>query len=60
MADVDLKLPPDTPPTPGADPISGLAPEAPAVVGYLASFAMTAVATRQDASVPGARQAGEQ
>jgi two-component system sensor histidine kinase KdpD len=45
MADVDSKLPRDTPPTPGADPLSGLAPEAPAVVGYLASFAMTAVAT---------------
>jgi len=30
---------------PGADPLPGLAPEAPAVVGYLASFAMTVVAT---------------
>ena len=30
---------------PGADPLSGLAPKVPAVVGYLASFAMTAAAT---------------
>jgi K+-sensing histidine kinase KdpD len=45
MADVNSKLPRDTPPTPSADPLSGLAPEAPAVVGYLASFAMTVVAT---------------
>src|SRR5262245_2689769 len=45
MPDVDSKLPRDTPRMPGADPLSGLAPEAPAVVGYLASLAMTVVAT---------------
>ena len=45
MADVDPKLRRDITPMPGADPLSDLAPEAPAVVGYLASFAMTAVAT---------------
>jgi K+-sensing histidine kinase KdpD len=45
MADADSKLRRDITPTPGTDPPSDLAPEAPAVVGYLASFAMTAVAT---------------
>src|SRR5262245_66247587 len=45
MPDVDSKLPRDTPPMPGADPLSGLAPETPPVAGYLASFAMTVVAT---------------
>jgi K+-sensing histidine kinase KdpD len=45
MADADSKLRRDITPMPGTDPPSELAPEAPAVVGYLASFAMTAVAT---------------
>ena len=45
MADVDSKLRRDITPMPGADPVSDLAPKAPAVVGYLASVAMTAVAT---------------
>jgi K+-sensing histidine kinase KdpD len=45
MADADSKLRRDITPMPGTDPPSDLAPEAPAVVGYLASFAMTAVAT---------------
>jgi two-component system sensor histidine kinase KdpD len=44
-ADVDSKLGREIIPMPGADPLSDLAPEAPAVVAYLASFAMTAVAT---------------
>ena len=45
MADADSKLRRDITPMPDADPLSELAPEAPAVLGYLASFAMTAVAT---------------
>ena len=47
MADVELKLRRDTELLPDADPLSlGLAAsEAPAVVHYLAAFAMTAVAT---------------
>jgi K+-sensing histidine kinase KdpD len=45
MADADSKLRRDITPMPGEDPPSDLAPQAPAVVGYLASFAMTAVAT---------------
>lgn len=45
MADVDSKLRRDITPMPGADPLSDLAPKAPAVVGYMASVAMTAVAT---------------
>jgi K+-sensing histidine kinase KdpD len=45
MSDADSKLRRDITPMPGTDPPSDLAPEAPALVGYLASFAMTAVAT---------------
>ena len=43
MAGVESKLPQDITPMPDADPLSGSA--ASAVVRYLASFAMTAVAT---------------
>ena len=45
MADADSKLRRDIAPMPGVDPVSELAPEAPAVLGYLVSVAMTAVAT---------------
>jgi two-component system sensor histidine kinase KdpD len=45
MADFDSKLRRNITPLPGADPVSDLAPQAPAVVGYLASFVMTAIAT---------------
>ena len=46
MADVKSKLRRDITPMPDADPLLGSVPsEASAVVGYLASFAMTAVAT---------------
>ncbi|WP_258119320.1 hypothetical protein [Mesorhizobium onobrychidis] len=45
MADVKSKLQWDTTLLPDADPLLGLAPlEAPAVVRYLAAFAMTAFA----------------
>lgn len=46
MDGVESKLPRDIPPMPDADPFLGSAPsEASPLVGYLASFAMTAVAT---------------
>lgn len=46
MANVESKLRHDMTPVPDADPLLGSSPsEAPSVLGYLASFAMTAVAT---------------
>ena len=46
MAEVNSELRRDVTPMPDADPLSGVArSEAPAMVGYLASFAMTAIAT---------------
>ncbi|NEJ89983.1 DUF4118 domain-containing protein [Rhizobium leguminosarum] len=46
MADVESKLQRDTTPMPDADPLLGSAPSAAsAMAGYLASFAMTVVAT---------------
>lgn len=46
MAGAESKLRREITPMPDADPLLGSAPsEAPAVVGYLASFALTAVAT---------------
>jgi hypothetical protein len=46
MADVKTKPQWEITPTPSADPLSGSAPSSsPAVAGYLAAVAMTAVAT---------------